>query len=100
VTPAAAVGPRVAKATADLDREFSHLDGDGSRPNPVGAARALQRIARRHPLRLSTERDALRWHAEKLLAPHFRGMDTQRASKAVVWLALDAAWPGGGHGPG
>ncbi|HUE96836.1 MAG TPA: hypothetical protein VMN39_09260, partial [Longimicrobiaceae bacterium] len=58
--------------------------------NPVGAARAVRRVAARHQLEYDTTRAAYRRWAEKRLAPFF-GDDAQVA-KAVVWLACDAAW--------
>lgn len=69
--------------------------------NPVAAARALQRIAARHRLQYKGQPDAFRWEAEKLLRPFFEPeiqpfADVEgaanKACKATVWLALDAAW--------
>lgn len=83
----------VERVAADLRRELDEVDG-GTR-NPVGAARALQRLAARHTFEYGGQRDAFRWEAEKLLQPYFRDLTPDQAAKAVVWLALDAAWAGG-----
>ena len=83
----------VEEATTGLRRELAEVEG-GSR-NPVGAARALQRVAARHTLEFEGQRDAFRWEAEKLLRPYFRDLDPDQAAKAIAWLALDAAWAGG-----
>src|SRR5690606_37112063 len=58
--------------------------------NPVGAARAVRRVAAQHSLPFETTRRAFLLEAERLLVPHF-GFD-QRVAKAVAWLACDAAW--------
>lgn len=88
--------PELCLALQDLQHEIRAVEGgDG---NPVGAARALQRVAARHELPLTTSRDAFRWGAEKALRPFFASMAPEEAAKAVTWLALDAAWQGGLRG--
>ncbi len=85
--------PELTLALEDLSRELRSVDG-GTR-NPVGAARALQRVAARHDLPSPSSRDAFRWKAEKALRPYFACLTPENAAKAVTWLALDAAWQGG-----
>jgi alkanesulfonate monooxygenase SsuD/methylene tetrahydromethanopterin reductase-like flavin-dependent oxidoreductase (luciferase family) len=89
----AATSPELDRALRDLRQELQSVEG-GTR-NPVGAARALQRVASRHPLPLATSRDAFRWGAEKALRPFFASLAPEQAAQAVTWLALDAAWQGG-----
>ena len=89
-----AVTPELAQALEDLRVELEEVHGGTG--NPVGASRALQRVAARHPFRTQGARSAFRLQAEKLLHPYFQGMGTRDAAKAVVWLAVDAAWSGGG----
>ena len=74
-----------------LDRALNALAGEiRDTDNPVGAARAVRRVAARFRLEHEGQRKAFQWEAENLLLPHF-GYD-QRSAKAVVWLACDAAW--------
>jgi hypothetical protein len=93
---------RTAAHTTEVSRTLEELrealaQVDGGHGNPVGAARALQQVAARRPPRDQGQRNALRWGAEKELRPYFRALDSDEAAKAVVWLALDAAWAGGGR---
>ena len=78
------VSPPLRNAIEALARELERTD------NPVGAARAVRRVAARHPLDYDTSREAYRRWAEKRLMPFF-GNDLHVA-KAVVWLACDAGW--------
>ena len=75
----------------ELDRALSALRGHlRDTDNPVGAARAVRRVAARHQLEHDGQRSAFMLEAERLLVTHF-GYD-QRVAKAVAWLACDAGW--------
>lgn len=75
----------------ELDRALNALHGHlRDTDNPVGAARVVRRVAAHWPLEHKTQRNAFRREAERMLVPFF-GYD-QSVAKAVVWLALDAAW--------
>lgn len=89
-----AVTPELARALEDLRVELEEVHGGTG--NPVGAARALQRVAARNQLKFRGARNVFRLEAERLLHPYFLGMGTRDAAKAVAWLAVDAAWSGGG----
>ena len=78
-------------ASPELDRALNALKGHlRDTDNPVGAARAVRRVAAHWPLKHETQRSAFRLEAERLLVPFF-GYD-QRIAKAVAWMTLDAAW--------
>jgi len=79
-----ASSPALAQALNALQGEIRDTD------NPVGAARAVRRVAARFPLGHDSQREAFRWEAEKLLRPRFGG--DEKTAKAVTWLACDAAW--------
>ena len=89
-----AVTPELAQALEDLRQELREVHGGTG--NPVGASRALQRVAARHHFQFQGTRNAFRLEAEKLLHPYFEGVGVLDAAKAVTWLALDAAWAEGG----
>ncbi len=78
------VSPELGRALNALRGEIRDTD------SPVGAARAVRRVAARFPLKYHGQRKAFLLEAEKLLVPHF-GFDAQ-VPKAVAWLAVDAAW--------
>lgn len=78
------VSPELGRAMNALQGHLRDTD------NPVGAARAVRRVAARHPLPHESSRAAFRLEAERLLIPFF-GFD-QQVAKAVAWLSLDAAW--------
>ena len=83
--------PFTATVSPELDRALNALRGHvRDTDNPVGAARALRRVAARNPLPHESSRAAFRLEAERLLTPFF-GFDSTVA-KAVCWLACDAAW--------
>jgi hypothetical protein len=82
--------PELVRAIEALEAALIETD------NPVGAARAVRRVAARHQLPHLTSRRAFRWRAEQLLEPYFGG-DVDVA-KAVAWLALDAGWEALGNG--
>ena len=79
------------EVSPDLDRALTALRGEvRDTDNPVGAARALRRVAARNPLPHDSSRAAFRLEAERLLTPFF-GFDAT-AAKSIAWLACDAAW--------
>ena len=78
------VSPELGRALNALRGHLRDTD------DPVGAARAVRRVAFQNPLLHDTQRSAFRLEAEKLLVPFF-GFD-QSVAKAVCWMSLDAAW--------
>ncbi len=95
MSTASIVSPKLDRALSALRRALQGVDGGHA--NPVGGSRALQRVATCHPLDYEGQREAFLWEAEKLMRPYFADMTTDQAARALVWLALDAAWARGGR---
>lgn len=62
--------------------------------SPTGASRALANWVRKQKLD-DTQRNAARWAAEGLLAPHF---PDRASAKALVWAVFDEPFANGGPG--
>jgi len=84
----AGLSPELRRAVEDLDAALE----DAGPGNPVGAVRAVRRVAARHRDLPPAGRDAFRHIVERRLGPVFQGPPAVSVTKVCAWVALDSAW--------